>query len=156
MKLFYIAWIPAILIMGVIYYFSSKPAVVSAESSMTIANGIIELYENITDAPLQEATRPEKVEKLDHIVRKCAHFLEYMVLAAALCLPLWIKGMEGKRRILLAVVLTAVYAVSDEFHQTFVPGRSGELKDVLIDTSGAVLGAFLFFFATATKRSRIR
>jgi VanZ family protein len=40
-----------------------------------------------------------------------------------------------------------LYAASDEFHQLFVPGRSGEVKDVLIDSAGAVTGALLFYLA---------
>jgi len=37
-------------------------------------------------------------------------------------------------------LLSFLYACSDEFHQTFVPGRAGQFKDVLIDTAGALIG----------------
>ena len=43
-------------------------------------------------------------------------------------------------RCILAVLISACYAATDEFHQLFVPGRSGEVRDVLVDTAGAVIG----------------
>ena len=49
-----------------------------------------------------------------------------------------------KKVVVSAVISSAVYAATDEFHQLFVEGRSGEIRDILIDTSGALTGALLF------------
>ena len=66
------------------------------------------------------------------VLRKLAHVTEYAVLAALLCRAL--------RRVVPAVVLAALYAVSDEVHQTFVDGRLGTPRDVAIDVVGIVVG----------------
>ena len=73
---------------------------------------------------------------LDFVLRKIAHVLEYAVLAALLARA-W-----PRRKYLFWEVFTVVafYAASDEFHQLFVIGRAGSLRDVLIDGIGAFLG----------------
>ena len=56
-----------------------------------------------------------------------------------------------------AGMLAALYAATDEFHQLFIEGRSGELKDVAIDSTGALLGlllAFIFHKLIKNKRKR--
>jgi VanZ family protein len=68
----------------------------------------------------------------DTILRKLAHTLEYAVLGALL--------IRAVRRPWLAFVLAVLYAASDEFHQTFVPGRHGSPVDVAIDAVGIALG----------------
>lgn len=68
----------------------------------------------------------------DTVLRKLAHLAEYAVLGALLC--------RAVRRPGLAVALAALYAVTDEIHQTFVEGRHGAPLDVAIDTTGALLG----------------
>ena len=79
------------------------------------------------------------------LIRKCAHLTEYAVLAwlfwRAVRQPVkrdarpWSWSQAGG-----AILFVALYAASDEWHQTFVPGRDGCVRDVCIDTSGAVLG----------------
>jgi VanZ family protein len=68
----------------------------------------------------------------DTILRKLAHTTEYAVLGALL--------VRATRRPNVAVVLGVLYAASDEFHQTFVPGRHGSPIDVAIDSIGLALG----------------
>jgi VanZ family protein len=77
---------------------------------------------------------------LDTIGRKLLHFAEY----ALLCL-LWWRALDhrlaGRRAVLLAFALASAYAVTDEYHQTFVAGRHGTPVDWLIDSAGAALAA---------------
>ncbi len=74
---------------------------------------------------------------MHHIVRKCGHFTEYFVLSLLI-----LRGIRGGRRemrlawIFAAIVLVAGYASLDEFHQSFVPGRTAAVSDVLLDTTG--------------------
>lgn len=152
MMKYYIAWLPAILAMAVIFYFSSKPAEDSAESSLSISDMFLKAYEVISDIELEGEEREEKLSVVDHVVRKSAHFMEYAILCAAITLPLWIRKYRGAKLLLLAVITTVLYASTDEFHQLFVPGRSGELKDVLIDTAGAVFGSLLFLISSGVLR----
>jgi VanZ family protein len=72
---------------------------------------------------------------LDTLLKKGAHMLEYAVLVVLFWQAL------GSRWAGLAWLLTVLYAVSDEFHQTFVPGRNGRYEDVIIDGTGALLAA---------------
>lgn len=141
-----ISWLPAVILMIIIFNFSSKPAEISGKSSMVIANKIYSIYEKITNQVETEEKRLRSVESLDHVIRKGAHITEFALLAAALAWPLFLSGLRGFRLALAAIGLTVIYAASDEYHQTFVPGRSGEIKDVCIDTIGAFIG-FLAFYA---------
>jgi VanZ family protein len=76
------------------------------------------------------------------VMRKLAHFSEYLALTG-----LWwwaLRRRIGARRALpLAVAIAIGYAVTDEIHQTFVSGRTGTPRDVLIDAAGILTAAWL-------------
>jgi VanZ family protein len=80
----------------------------------------------------------------DFIIRKAAHFSEYVILFL-----LWYRTFHNttkifkKRMIIYSLALSLAYAVSDEFHQTFVSGRTGRLFDIGVDASGAVFGSLM-------------
>lgn len=107
-------------------------------------------------------------QKISFPVRKCAHLSEYAVLGALMTLTAasWRREDEetmrtgetpgGTVRILPVLAAGFLYAVSDEIHQIFVPGRSGEPRDVLIDTSGVLIGICLvrFHFSLRERRKR--
>jgi VanZ family protein len=77
-------------------------------------------------------------ETWDLILKKLGHFCEYGILAA---LAFWALVQDGEsvrtREILAAFAFAAVYALSDEIHQHFVPGRDPRLMDVAVDLVGA-------------------
>ncbi len=145
MKLKYISWLPSVLIMATIFYFSAKPDTNSNESSMLITNRVIKLYEALTDTQNQNDISIETMEQINLIIRKTAHFCEYALLAASFALHFILWKQKGKRLFIAPVILASLYAATDEFHQTFVPGRSGQWKDVFLDTSGAVIGSLIIF-----------
>ena len=72
------------------------------------------------------------------IVRKGAHFTEYLLLGISLFLT--VRDLVKKECFRFPWVIGAVYAVSDEVHQYFVPGRSCEMRDVVIDACGVLAG----------------
>lgn len=73
---------------------------------------------------------------LDWLISSSAHLFEFAVLAV-----LWARALgQGRRSRLIAVALTLLYALSDEFHQLFVPGRHADPLDLASDALGAVLG----------------
>ena len=84
-----------------------------------------------------------------HIVRKTAHVLEYLALGflLRLCLESWFGGKDRPRKKKTlqwaAFAAGALYAVSDEVHQYFVPGRSCEILDILMDSLGVFLGVLV-------------
>lgn len=77
---------------------------------------------------------------LDLVLRKLAHLGVFAALAVACARGLAAHGLAGRRRDGAAWALAVAYAVSDELHQTTVPGRVGAPRDVLIDAAGAALG----------------
>ena len=76
---------------------------------------------------------------LDFLVKKSGHLLGYTSLAVAYCHALKVKDA---RLGWIAWALVILFAISDEFHQSFVPGRTAWFVDVLIDASGGLLGIF--------------
>jgi VanZ family protein len=80
----------------------------------------------------------------DMVLRKLAHAGEYAVLGALL--------LRAVANVPLAVALGTLYAISDEIHQAFVPGRQGSPVDVAIDALGVVCGVALWHRAARTRR----
>ena len=88
------------------------------------------------------------------VIRKLAHWSEYFIFAVLLIRALnrGSKTVIPKRRILFAVILAALYAAIDEWHQAFVPSRDATARDVFIDAMGAACGAALICVHTAMKQ----
>jgi VanZ family protein len=84
-------------------------------------------------------TPMETLFVIHHYIRKSAHFTEYFILSLLL-----LRAIRGENRgirlawALLAIAIVACYASLDEFHQSFVPGRTPAVTDVMIDTSGGI------------------
>ena len=144
MKLKYFSWIPAAILVIAIFTFSSKEAEDSNESSLFITNHIVSLYETLTNINFQGEELINVQERINHIVRKTAHFCEYALLSITFAFHLAVLGMRRMRLFLLPILLSFLNASLDEFHQTFVPGRSGMIADVLLDTAGSTAGSLLF------------
>ena len=85
---------------------------------------------------------------LTFLTRKAAHIFIYFVLGLLTFNVVKDFRLSKKRVVLLSVVFVMLYAVTDEFHQMFVPGRSAELRDVLIDTVAGAAGILLYYFVT--------
>ncbi len=108
----------------------------------TVSPLLIKDY-NKLDAP----TKTIKKASLEDAIRSLGHAGEFALLgfSAALCVLSfsWEKNLSGKQRALCfagAWLFCILYACSDEIHQLFVPSRAFEIKDILIDSSGALLG----------------
>jgi VanZ family protein len=84
----------------------------------------------------------ENTELLEMIIRKFAHLFEYTILGVLTinCS----NNFKIKNYILLAIIFCLFYAISDEIHQIFIPGRNGNIKDVLIDTAGSFTGIIIY------------
>ena len=80
----------------------------------------------------------------DFTFKKLAHVTEYGILTGLLFSALRIHIRHRGRALLTAALVAVLYACSDEWHQTFVPGREGTLRDVAIDALGAVWACIWF------------
>ncbi len=92
----------------------------------------------------------------DLLLKKGAHFACYALLAVS-----WVHGLRGNRPArrmdyVYALLFTVLYAVSDEYHQTFVQGREGRWQDVLIDTTGASIALCVRYGWNAWTRGAAR
>lgn len=127
--------------MGVIFSMSAKPAEESSKMSGSVGFYIGKII--IKDFDEMSYEKQEKlVEGMDHAIRKTAHGVEYMILGG-LCI-LWLYDPhKDKKRMLIAFIICVLYASSDEIHQLFVEGRAGRFTDVLIDSTGAIIGIFI-------------
>lgn len=74
------------------------------------------------------------------LVRKSAHISAYFVLGILAYSLMLEYHLSKKRTIQISILIAFLYSISDEFHQLFVTGRSGEMRDILIDTLGSALG----------------
>ncbi|MFC1700792.1 VanZ family protein [Patescibacteria group bacterium] len=79
----------------------------------------------------------------DTIFRKTAHILEYAILTFLLIGALRDHGLSKKKILFLAITIAILYAISDEYHQSFILGRHGVISDVMIDSIGVLLSAWL-------------
>lgn len=81
------------------------------------------------------------------LVRKTAHFTEYAILGALFYLNFiqFPRLNRHFKKILLPILFSFLYACTDEIHQIFVPGRSAQFRDILIDTLGASFGAIITY-----------
>ena len=162
----------AVLWMTVIFCFSARPADLSEDDSGVVTNLLAHIMHPGIDG-WDLLIREETLEKMDTVVRKTAHFIEYAVLCGLLCGAFGVRpgrdtgtGSTGnpgsdraylKRtdvRIVSAFIISALYAVSDELHQLFVPGRSAMLKDVLIDAGGAAAAGIIIGILHLYRRPR--
>lgn len=137
-----------------IFIFSHQPADVSSEVSGGLIYRVLNFIMSGFDS-LSEAERAQKVESLQYIVRKGAHALSYATMGA-LSMGLMFTFDFKKRWIpcVLAFLISFLYSVSDEVHQLFVQGRSGQVSDVILDSCGAIFGiaVVVFFPYIASKR----
>lgn len=139
----------AVLWAGVLFYMSSEPATESSERSASIAEIILKAV--VSD--FETMPEPRQIELLasgDHILRKCTHFAAYALLGGLTCLSSLGFLATPPTHFCRSILLTTLYAASDEFHQRFVPGRGPAFADVLLDSAGALCGILFILLAAAS------
>lgn len=136
-----ILWILVISAMTAIFLFSSQEADESSKLSCGLIISIVEFFD-VKGSLSAEEIRQIAVT-LNHIVRTGAHFTVYAVLGFLSALLLKEYGFYGKKLVLYSAIGSFLYACTDELHQSFVPGRSAQAIDIVVDTAGALSGALL-------------
>ena len=91
---------------------------------------------------------------LEFFIRKGGHVAEYFILAALFWGLFTATNLRLHRAFFLAFALAVLYAASDEFHQTFVPNRTGHAIDVAVDGSGALLALLLLLLWTIRRHKK--
>ena len=90
----------------------------------------------------------------DFVVKKLAHIAEYATLSLLLYRGFMASGFKSGKAGVYAIVLSIIYAISDELHQSFTPGREPRVRDIIFDTIGAGLAIYCFrkFLPKAPKK----
>jgi VanZ family protein len=140
--------------MTTIFIFSHQPADVSSEESGGLIYRVLNFIMSGFDS-LSEASRVEMVESLQFVVRKCAHAFSYATLGGLLMgFMLTYDFKKIINGVAIAFGVALLYAVSDEVHQLFVQGRSGQVSDVVLDSVGAVCGICIVLLCMKLTRKR--
>lgn len=173
MKKKIILWVLLLCWMGVIFLFSTQNGDASGQLSSGFLHRFILIF-----LPKKAAQNGQLVHTLEFLLRKGAHMTEYGILAilafaqlrqyfptvfskdAAVKSP-WTERNTPKPplwnrpffQLLVILCFTFLYACTDEFHQRFVSGRSGQFRDVLIDSLGGLIGGLLFIYQLTLKNN---
>lgn len=123
--------------MCMIFGFSAQEASVSDGTSTGFIKTAVKI---LFGGNADEKTLEKTAEALNFYVRKAAHFSIYALLGFLIALLVYEYIADPKKVLLRSVIFIGMYAASDELHQFFVPGRSCEIRDVLLDTFGALCG----------------
>lgn len=118
-----------IIWLGIVFILSSESGIKSENTSSNFTKIIF--MNNITD---------EKVENLTFIIRKFAHFSLYVFGGISICVCMKMNLKSTSNVFLISYIIGTLYAITDELHQLIIPGRSCEIRDVIIDSVGVLCG----------------
>lgn len=134
---------------ALVFWFSSQNAENSSKLSWDVVEQVAEhapVHQNVPEN-VETAGTSAAWDVVHWFVRKMAHFTMYFFIGFLMMCLMRSYQKCGKKHVMIVLLLGAAYALSDEFHQYFVPGRDAELLDVLIDTTGVFAGIVLSFAA---------
>lgn len=142
--------------MGGMYYFSSQDGNTSSVQSNTVIDIIEEIRDKVTLKNKELIKIKDTIRNnlrgygKSFVVRKAAHFGIYAVIGGTMMIIIYLLSKRVIFSACISFVITFLYAVFDEKRQISVTGRSGSLRDVFIDSSGALLAisilVFIFMF----------
>lgn len=125
--------------MALIFSMSAQKATESDKTSGNVIKSVLSVIYPGFDG-LSEESKAELISSFQFIARKTAHFSLYAVLGLLSYLAvISYRNLKFGLRTALSAAICLLYAVSDEVHQLFVPGRSGEIRDVCIDFGGSLI-----------------
>lgn len=147
-----VLWLAVILWMAVIFAFSAQSGSASTGTSDGIVDQVVEGMFGTADRNII----PDSIRiKVSFYVRKAAHFTAFMLLGILCTASLGVDVKRSLTRGAVSLGICVLYAVSDEIHQLFVPGREGRLLDVGIDSAGALCGILVFTLAAGMVRKML-
>lgn len=134
--------------MIVIFAFSNMDSTKSNNQSKGAIDKVVEVTIDtsnqlgIVDKVPTEKQKQNIVNKLNKPLRKVMHFTIYLILSILVLNAL--NNFNIKNKTIITIIFCLIYALTDEYHQTFINGRTGQLSDVLIDTLGSILGTIIY------------
>ena len=138
-----------LIIMFTIFTFSGENDTKSNSRSDGI---IVRTCEFVLNRKLTDKEKELYIEKYVAVVRKTAHFSLYFLLGLFYISFLKEFNLNDKKLLIYTILFVFIYACSDEIHQLFIRGRSGEITDVLIDTLGGFTSSILYICFRVRRR----
>jgi len=162
------SWLVVILCMLIIYQLSSQSATTSDSVSKGIVKYGVETGIKLTKAEVTELEKWSIIDKIDSIGREYMHGVVFLLLGLfvqnaiqemgthlnSVTVPRNRSLFKGIRAIAISLAICIIYAISDEIHQLFIPGRAFQLSDLAMDTIGSIIGIILVFAVFREKEYR--
>lgn len=138
-----IAW------MTLVFYFSNQVSDESSKLSGGITRAILNFFNILESKTLQQQS------EIETIIRKLAHYSIYALGGILILLHVNLYRINKKQKVIISWLIGTAYAITDEVHQYFIPGRSCEIRDVCIDSLGVITGIIiLMLILRMIKRGR--
>lgn len=150
-----LSFVPAIVMMVLIFNFSSQNGVDSGSLSLKVSRVLVSIYNKVSMKNWDSNTMSIVVNEIHLYVRKAAHITEYFLLAMSVSLPMYVYRLRGFMSTIFALFFCVGFAALDEYHQSFVAGRVSSGRDVLIDSIGIVIGIIVIRIICAIGRKTI-
>ena len=125
----------------IIFNFSEQNGEISGSLSKKITEFIVNIISKIKTIDI--ATKLNYIEKLHPLIRKLAHFSIYTVVGFSIMGFMCTFDMKNIFKLIISFVVGVSYAITDEVHQSFTPGRTPSIIDVGIDSIGVLTGIFI-------------
>lgn len=148
--------LPVLLLLWTIFSFSAQTGTESGGLSQTVSRWLAEGWNLVYGKQLSPGALEALAQSMEFWVRKGAHMSEYALLCWCAALPMLVYQLPDRFRRLGAPLFCVLVAASDEFHQSFVPGRTPAVRDVGIDLLGALLALGLLELGLALWKQRRR
>lgn len=150
-----LSFLPAIMMMYLIFSFSAQDSSASSQLSYKVSYEIVEAGSRVIGADLESWEIDSLANRFHGAIRKLAHMAEYFALAVAVSFPLYVYGLRGILLMIVAGLFCVAFACGDEYHQSYVAGRAPSRRDVLIDSFGIFWGIVLVRIIGWTGRKTI-
>jgi len=126
--------------MALIFYFSAQNATLSSANSTSLVVSGIEFISRLSGTVMPEPEKLLLATQLQDLVRTLGHFMEYLILGLLVFHAFLIQKKGLLKTLATILVICVAYALTDEIHQLFVPGRAFQLEDLFVDACGSALG----------------
>ena len=126
-----IAW------MTLVFYFSNQISDESSKLSGEITQAILNFFN------ILEGKTLEQQSAIETIIRKLAHYSIYTIGGILILSHVNLYKISANKKVIVSQLIGTLYAATDEIHQLFVPGRSGETRDVCLDSLGVITGIII-------------
>lgn len=140
-----LSWVAVLLWMLAIYLLSAQPASYSNANSKGIVTRVVDTTVKVTKAQITEPEKRKLIDRINSTAREYMHGVVFLVLGLLAQNAVLENRRKGLKALALALAVCMIFAVTDEFHQLFVPGRSFQISDLAMDSIGSMIGSGLVF-----------